>query len=261
MGDSLEENFALGDDYSDDARSETSVEYEFGITSNGASASSSDSQTVSPVKSSSTHPKPSKKRNWRESTAASPLDAEGQSQLIRETLNFKRVPPLTEYELDTLGLVPESFLSVTHKPEEPQFTDIPNASSIVRRIFESLTSPNLPAVLIVCPSAARVSTASVLLTKYKPCSLQFHGSGRKQQQLGNMKKALGTARLVISTPSRALKMVQEGALDVKALELVVLDMLVDAKGLNVLSANDTREAVVKLVEELGEKAACKYLLY
>ena len=251
MGDSLEENFVIGDSFSD------TEEVQFGqIGTLETEDVSEDSGSDESVSSSSVNEevKPKKKRNWREAALAGPCEPEGQCELLRETFNFKRTLPIDEDRFVEMGLVPSAFLQVSDSVDrEP--SNLTKASKTLKDIFDSLPNQKSPSVLLVCASASRVGAVGAELAPYRPLSLQLHGTGRKKEQFNQMAKdiASGKGRLSVSVPARITKLADEGAFPLESIKVVVVDMKKDDKGINILSNNDTRASVCELIEKLSTR--------
>lgn len=148
-------------------------------------------------------------------------------------------------------------------------------SSVLRAIAVSLPVPasEIPrstAVSVVCSSTERVFEVLAELQQawvgVKPLALTCHGGGRKQAQVERQGKALAKGvAVVVGTPGRVLRLVDEGHLSAAGLGLVVLDLGRDRKQRDVLTLQETRRDFCNLLKrhllpELGQNASTRLLL-
>jgi len=245
MGDTLEENFAISD-----------VEYEPEIVEAPVSKATSSKKLVkAPIE-----PIKAKKRNWREAVASGFSEAAAQCLLVREACNYKGGSQFTSIEFEDMRLTDGAFISL---PEDcsKELSALEDCTPLFSELMGDSTITT-PAILILTPSSARSIDISLALAHLKPLTLQLHGSGRKQEQFTRMKKDIASAKLIISVPSRIQRFCEEGAFAMEGLRLVLIDMHVDAKGLNALSMNETREAVAKLVTlHFRLNSGCRIILF
>ena len=206
----------------------------------------------------------SKKRNWREAVSSGYSSSSSQCLLMREAINFKGSAELSSIEFEDMGITDAAFIAI---PEDcnKDFNSLTRVTDSVQDIFNAAKGASSPCVVILTPSTNRSSEISVPLAETKPLTLQLHGTGRKQEQFSRMKKEMSKSGVVISVPSRISRVCEESNLDFAHLRLVVLDMHVDPKGLNILSMNETRDAIAKLfTTQLANRMKtgdCKVLLY
>jgi U3-containing 90S pre-ribosomal complex subunit len=232
MGDTLDENFALSDG---DYQSEIETKVTPVIKQSKKAKLPATVEAVKP-----------KKRNWREAVASGFADANAQCLLVREAVNYKGGHSFTAIEFDDMGITTASFLSLTEDcSKEPG--SLEDSIPAVSQILEESNGVKGPSVLILTPSTHRCADFSLALGSLKPTTLQLHGSGRKQEQFAKMKKDLAAATLVVSVPSRVHRFCEEQSFSLTSLKMVIIDMQVDAKGLNALSMNETREQIARFI--------------
>ena len=251
MGDTLEENFVLDDVEEEQVPEITKV-----------SKKQNSKAAVAPAAAAPVQK--SKKRNWREAVTSGFSSSTSQCLLLKEAMNFKASTEYSSIEFEDMGISETSFIALSEDCTK-DFSSIATVTSAVQDIFSAAKTVTSPSIVILTPSTNRCSEISVHIAGMKPLSLQLHGSGRKQEQFSRMKKDMVTSSVVISVPSRLSRVCEESSFDFNNLKLVILDMFVDPKGLNILSMNETRDATVQLftkhlVNRL-KTGDCKVLLY
>eukprot|EP00928_Gymnodinium_smaydae_P047405 TRINITY_DN31638_c0_g1_i1.p1 TRINITY_DN31638_c0_g1~~TRINITY_DN31638_c0_g1_i1.p1 ORF type:complete len:318 (+),score=59.72 TRINITY_DN31638_c0_g1_i1:63-1016(+) len=151
----------------------------------------------------------------------------------------------------SLGKMPKAVAG--KKSKESTFPGV----ATLRAISAGGTPPAGPAggvsVLVLCASTNRVFEAKAEIEKawnVKALALAAHGGGRKKDQVARQAKSLSEGVAVaIATPARLLRLLAEGHVDPKCLGLVVLDLAKDGKQRDVLTLQETRGDIFKLIRK------------
>lgn len=106
-------------------------------------------------------------------------------------------------------------------------------------------------VAVLCISAERAFAALEEISeswKVRPAVLASHGGGRKNDQIARQAQAIASGSAVaIGTPSRFLRLIDEGHLNLSSLETLIIDLARDRKRYDVLSLIDLRRDVFSLI--------------
>jgi protein CMS1 len=120
-----------------------------------------------------------------------------------------------------------------------------------------------PLLLILCSSAIRatqiIKSMSAKLIKCKIAKL-FAKHFKVEEQMEMLSK--GSYNVALGTPNRVKRLIEVGALSLRRVSLVLVDVLPDAKTFNILTLNEVKDDFYKLLYHhiLPEKAHLKLAL-
>ena len=177
---------------------------------------------------------PQKKRKLRETLGKSEQSAEGQREMMEAALPSVDLENFRFFEKDATA---ESL-----------------ASSNVE--IGSFFQDDGARILVLTSSAKRVTdlAESAEFAKFKPLALQFHGTGRKQEQLAKMRKDIqsGKSRVLIGVSARVARFVEEDVIDLADFALIAIDTAVDAKNFNTLSQQESKQALAEIFADKSD---------
>ena len=187
-------------------------------------------------------PKPSRKRNIRELLSASAGSAEGQRQTFQEALPAVDAENFRFFDKD---LAADSLVT---------------SNSEIGNIFKKKTSK----VLVLTSSAKRVADLSAVeFTSHRPLTLQFHGTGRKQEQLTKMRNEIqaGKFQTLVGVTARIARFVEEGVIDLQKYDLIAIDIAIDAKKFNTLSQQESKQALAEIFKAVSTSFTPNIVLF
>ena len=174
---------------------------------------------------------PKKKRNLRELAAASSGASETQRQIFENALGISAA--------NFRFLASEKSLAKSSNPE-------------LAKLFRDKKAN----ILVLTASAKRVAdlAESADFAARSPLVLQFHGTGRKQEQLSKMRKDIASCedgsgakfKTVIGVSARIARFVEDAAINLDAFALIAIDTTVDFKNLNTLSQRESKQALLDI---------------
>jgi hypothetical protein len=250
-GDDLEENFVFGDSGSErsdvsDAGSESEVCDE--ETAEDAESPSADNSDL---------PAPKKQKlNWREAASASTGDSISQKAILTQSIvaaakYFPNQPlPLSADQISELRI---TDLSQFKKGDDTSFkgllTNLREHGTHLTAACEGLN------VIFVTGSASRAMYLVKELRDFdktlSPLPMFFHGGGRKKEQAKTQEAVLRDkkAPVAVTLPSRLVSVCDSNVVDLHKVGLVVFDLKVNEKGVNVLSQKDTMLDSLRVIGE------------
>jgi hypothetical protein len=165
-----------------------------------------------------------RKRKMREALSASSDSADGQRQIFQEALPDVNAENFRFFDKTSSSLLRDS-------------------NDDIRKIFADENSK----ILVITSSANRVTDllASDDFATSSPLALQFHGTGRKQEQLQKMRKDIRSDnfKTIIGVSARIARFVEEEVINLASFHLIAIDISIDAKKFNTLSQRESKQAL------------------
>ena len=255
-GDSLEENFVIDDGQSssideseneciDTEKRELSKEN----ISNDSSGGESQDEPESKAK--------KMKLNMREAATSSDGTVTSQRSMLRTALNaFEKYFPNQECPLAAEGIDKFQLLDCSSHMSQSN----KSVQDMLHFVNDETECLNIPTTLylrtlILTGSGTRamymVKELREMNKDLSPLPLFYHGGGRKKEQSKTHESVLTNSKslVAVSLPSRLIDATKKGLANLTKLELVIIDLKANEKGLNVLSQKDTMMDVLKFLGE------------
>jgi hypothetical protein len=253
-GDSLEENFVLGSSVSSDSDCSES-EISDKLSDVGSHSLGDSSESGDQGESAQNQPAKKVKLNWREAAAGATGSPESQRSILEAALSAfgkffpKLDPPFTVDDLEVLNVIDiSSFL----EQEDKAFGNLLRSLSGRPRGFPEKAHSELKCIILT-GSATRamylVKEVRETSRALSPLPLFFHGGGRKKEQSQTHESVLRGRKSTVAVclPSRLRAVAENNLIDFKTVDLIVIDLKRNEKGLNVLSQKDTMMDLLEIV--------------
>lgn len=253
-GDSLEENFILGDDdsqseYTDPSSASKSQDH-------SDSESSIDSQEPEEQLNLETPPAKKAKLNWREWATLCLGSPESQASLIQSAITaFTTYFPndasfSADSDLSSLCFLDCEEFAARSEKSVRDMLEFFRAKGYFSSAEQSCKGLN---TLIISGSATRamyiVKELREFDSKLAPLPLFFHGGGRKKEQGSTHEAVLrgNKTSVAVCLPSRLKAALENNLIDFKSVTLVIFDLKTNEKKLNVLSQKDSLKDVLSII--------------
>jgi hypothetical protein len=178
--------------------------------------------------------------------------------------------PESRFEDNLVETPPTADLDDSTSPSAPIPDTDPNFLTFFRslvlspssggsKVLKKHRSPS-PQILIISSSAKR---SCAILQLLKPLKVRIAKLFSKNMSVSEQVAMLSSPHPVaVGTPSRLLKLAEEGALKMDDTRLVIMDMKEDKKGFSVLTLRDCQRDLMTLVKEhMVKREQCKIVLY
>ena len=245
-GDSLEENFVLDDGENsvittdcENSESDLADSLQVGIVRSNCSSDDTENEETTVAKKA--------KLNWREAAVASAGGMHSQKSILSAAMvAMSKYFPNADAVFSSSGVDELSFVDCSSFCASGN-TSVRNLLEYVNDKVGCLTEPTTPALrcLIIAGSGARAMYLVKELRDFdkalSPLPLFYHGGGRKKEQNRTHESVLSKSKSVVavSLPSRLIDICQRDLIDFSKLDLILIDLKANEKGVNVLSQKDT----------------------
>lgn len=230
-------------------------------------AAASTLNSVSDVSGSSKKKKKQKQKKLREVYSAEQLVGEGDARsracerVARAWVAEGKCRSLAPLEVKEFVPRPEWFLPCSLDSPLVAMPEALEGSAARGGVLAALrmkaapgsAKPRSAGVVVLCSSSEQVFAVLPRLEKAwgtKPLPLCTFGGGRRKDQIHRQGQSLqaGVA-VVIGTPGRVLRLLDEGELVASGFEVLVLDLALDRKQRDVLTLPETRRDVLTLLQK------------